>query len=174
MSEKTCMDIIHSRKSVRSFTGENISQELLDEILRAGMAAPSAVNMQPWEFVIVRDRAMMDRLGDGLPYAKMIYKAAAAIIVCMSPEKAHDKLLEYAVIDASCAAQNILLAVESMGFGACWTAAYPRQDRMVYIRRCLSIPEHIIPLAVIPIGVPDGSEQPKDKYKPEKIHREKW
>lgn len=174
MNTKTCLEVIYSRKSVRAFTGENIGQELLDEIVKAGMAAPSAVNMQPWEFVIIRDRAMLDRLGDGLPYAKMIYKAAAAAIVCMDPAKAHDKMLEYAVIDASCAAQNILLAAEALGLGACWTAAYPRQDRMVYVRRCLGIPEHILPLAVIPIGVPDGTEQPKDKYKPEKIHRERW
>ncbi len=174
MNTKACMEIIHSRKSVRAFTGENITQELLDEIVRAGMAAPSAVNMQPWEFVIVRDRAMLDRLGDGLPYAKMLYKASAAVIVCMDPAGAHDKMLEYAVIDASCAAQNILLATEALGLGACWTAAYPRPDRMVYVRRCLSIPEHILPLAVIPIGVPDGADQPKEKYKPEKIHRERW
>lgn len=174
MTEKSCLDIIHLRKSVRNFTGGIISQELVDEILRAGMAAPSAVNMQPWEFIVIRDRAMMNRLGDGLPFAKMIYKASAAIVVCSAPAKANDSMVEYAIIDACCAGQNILLAAEALGLGACWTAAYPRPDRMVYIRRCLGIPDDIIPLSLIPIGIPDGTEQPKIKYKPEKIHREKW
>jgi nitroreductase len=174
MADKSCLEIIFSRKSVRNFTGSNFSQVLVDEILRAAMAAPTAVNMQPWEFIVIRDRAMMDRLGDGLPFAKMLYKAAAAIVVCTSPAKANDRMEEYALIDACCAAQNILLSAESLGLGACWTAAYPRQDRMVYVRRCLGIPENIIPLTVIPIGIPDGTDQPKNKFKPEKIHREKW
>jgi nitroreductase len=174
MAEKSCLETIYSRRSVRNFTGGNISQELIDELVKAAMAAPTAVNMQPWEFVIIRDRAMMDRLGDGLPFAKMIYKAGAAVVVCTTPEKANDKMQEYAIIDACCATMNMLLAAESLGLGAVWTAAYPRNDRMVYVRKCLNIPDNVIPLNVIPIGIPLGTDQPKNKYKPERIHREKW
>ncbi len=174
MENRKALELIYSRKSVRNYTGANVSQELLDEIMRAAMAAPSAVNMQPWEFVLIRDREVINRLGDGLPHAKMLYKAGAAIVVCAVPEKAHDKMTEYAIIDASLAGQNILLAVEALGLGAVWTAAYPRQDRMVYVRHCLDIPENIIPLCVIPVGVPSGEDKPKEKYKPENIHREKW
>ena len=168
------LTIIHSRKSVRNFTGQDVSKELLDKIVRAGMAAPTAVNKQPWSFVVVTDRKTLDSLRDGLPHAKMLDKAGAAIIVCAIPEKAFEKKVEYAVIDSTCASENILLAAEALGLGAVWTAAYPYQDRMGFVRKTLNIPDDVIPLNVIPIGYPTGVDKPKDKFKPENIHWEKW
>ena len=168
------LSVIHNRKSVRSFTGQGVSRDALDKIIRAGMAAPTAVNKQPWAFVVVTDRKTLDTLAAGLPYAKMLDKAGAAIIVCAIPEKAHGESLELAVIDSTCASENILLAVEALGLGAVWTAAYPYKDRMDVARKALNIPEEIIPLNVIPIGHPAGSDKPKDKYNPENIHRETW
>jgi nitroreductase len=165
---------IHNRKSVRSFTGQSVNKDALDNIIRAGMAAPTAVNRQPWAFVVVTDRKTLDTLAAGLPYAKMLDKAGAAIIVCAIPEKAHDKRMEFAVIDSTCASENILLAAEALGLGAVWTAAYPYQDRMDVARKALKIPEDIIPLNVIPVGHPTGTDKPKDKYKPENIHWGKW
>jgi len=168
------MSVIHSRKSVRHFTGQEVSTNLLDKIVRAGMAAPSAVNMQPWSFVVVTDRQTLDTLNDGLPYAKMLGKAGAAIIVCAIPEKAYEGLKELAVIDSSLAGENILLAAEALGLGAVWTAAYPYEDRMNIVRKVLGIPANVIPLNVIPIGYPAGGDKPKNKYKPEYIHWQKW
>jgi nitroreductase len=168
------LTVIHSRKSVRNFTGEGVTAEQLDILLRAGMCAPTAVNMQPWSFVVVTSRSMLDSLADGLPFAKMLYKAGAAIIVCAIPEKAFDKRTEYAIIDCSLASENILLAAEAIGLGAVWTAAYPYDDRAGFVRKVLNIPQDIIPLNVIPIGHPTGEDKPKDKYKPENIHKEKW
>jgi nitroreductase len=166
--------VMHNRKSVRNFTGESVTSEQLDILLRAGMCAPTAVNMQPWAFVVVTNRNTLDSLADGLPFAKMLYKAGAAIIVCAIPEKAYDKRTEYAIIDCSLASENILLAAEAIGLGAVWTAAYPYVDRAGYVRKVLNIPQDIIPLNVIPIGHPTGEDQPKDKFKPENIHYEKW
>ena len=166
--------VIHKRKSVRQFTGQGVSREALDKIIMAGMAAPTAVNMQPWAFIIVTDRKTLDALAAGLPYAKMLSKAGAAIIVCAIPGKAYEKNLELAVIDSTCASENILLAVEALGLGAVWTAAYPYIERMDVVRKTLNIPQEIIPLNVIPVGHPTGAEKPKDKYKPENIHWEKW
>jgi nitroreductase len=168
------LSVIHSRKSVRSFTGQDVSKEALDKILRAGMAAPTAVNKQPWSFVVVTDRKTLDNLKDGLPYAKMLAKAGAAIIVCAIPEKAHDQKAEFAVIDSTCAGENILLAAEALGLGAVWTAAYPYPDRMDHVRKTLNIPDNVIPLNVIPVGHPTGADKPKDKFKPENIRWEKW
>jgi nitroreductase len=168
------LSVIHSRKSVRSFTGQDVSKEALDKILRAGMAAPTAVNKQPWSFVVVTDRKTLDDLKDGLPYAKMLAKAGAAIVVCAIPEKAHHEQVEFAVIDCTCAGENILLAAEALGLGAVWTAAYPYPDRMDLVRKTLRIPDNVIPLNVIPIGYPTGADKPKDKFKPENIHWEKW
>ncbi len=168
------LTVIHSRKSVRNFTGEPVNREMLEKIVRAGMAAPTAVNMQPWSFVIVTDRKTLDTLRDGLPYAKMLGKAGAAIVVCAIPEKAFEKKTEFAVIDSTCAGENILLATEALGLGAVWTAAYPYQDRMDVVRKALDIPADIIPLNVIPVGHPTGTDQPKNKFKAENIHWEKW
>jgi nitroreductase len=166
--------VIHNRKSVRSFTGERVSSDALEKIIKAGMAAPTAVNMQPWAFIVVTDRKTLDDLAAGLPYAKMLDMAGAAIIVCVIPEKAYEKSPELAVIDGTCASENILLAAEALGLGAVWTAAYPYKDRMVVARKALNIPQNIIPLNVIPVGHPTGTDKPKDKYNPENIHREKW
>jgi nitroreductase len=168
------LTIIHRRKSVRHFTGEPVSAEALETLLQAGMAAPSAVNCQPWEFLTVTDRSMLHRLGDELPFAKMLFAAWAAVVVCGRPELAHNRMTEYAVIDAALAAENILLAAEAIGLGAVWTAAYPYPERMQTVRAALGIPASVIPLCVIPVGHPTGEDQPKHKFKPERIHRERW
>jgi nitroreductase len=166
--------VIHSRKSVRSFTGAPVSMTDLDKIIRAGMAAPTAVNLQPWSFVVVTKREKLDELAAGLPYAKMLSKAGAAIILCTEPDKAYEKSRDFAIIDASLAGENILLAIEALGLGGVWTAAYPHADRMKHVRIVLNIPQEVIPLSVIPIGVPTGGDKPKDKYKKEKVHWEQW
>ncbi len=166
--------VIHSRKSVRSFTGQAVSKSDLNKILRAGMAAPTAVNRQPWSFIVITERKALNRLAGKLIYAGMLEKAGAAIVVCALPEKAYGQSKELAVIDSSLAGENILLAVEALGLGATWTAAYPYEDRMNTVREALGIPENIIPLTVIPIGYPTGRDKPKNKYNPENIHWERW
>ena len=178
MSQKRAVpdaiSVIHSRKSVRSFTGEAVSREDLEQILRAGMAAPSAVGRAPWEFVVVTDRPTLDRLREGLPYAKMLDRAGAAIVVCGVPAKAHLQKVEYAVIDGTCASENVLLAVEALGLGAVWTPAYPYEDRAAHVRATLGIPAEVAPLNVIPIGHPTGADKPKDKFRAENIHWGRW
>lgn len=166
--------VIHARKSVRSFTGEAVSREALDTLLKAAMAAPTAVNQQAWAFVVVTDRAKMNTLKDALPYAKMLDKAGAAIIVCAVPEKAWEKKPEFAVLDSALAGENILLAAESLGLGAVWTAAYPYPDRMKIVRDTLGIPESVIPMNVMPIGHPTGTDKPKDKFNAANIHHDTW
>lgn len=168
------LKVIHQRKSVRNFTGEAVAPGQIEILLKAAMAAPSAVNQQPWEFIVVTDREVLDRMGDELPYAKMLYKAGAAIVVCAVPERAHHRMAEFAVLDATLASQNILLAAESIGLGALWTAAYPYPERMQVTRKYLNIPDEIIPLNVIPVGHPVGIDMPKYKFDKEKIHQEKW
>ncbi|HVN48705.1 MAG TPA: nitroreductase family protein, partial [Bacteroidota bacterium] len=168
------LSTIYERKSVRNFTGESIAQEELIELVKAGMAAPSAVNCQPWEFILVTEHATLDKLADALPYAKMLYKAGAAIIVCGVPELAHRKYHEFAVIDSTLASENILLAAEALGLGAIWTAAYPYPERIEPVRTILQIPENIIPLNVIPVGHPTGEDVPKQKFNKTKIHYEQW
>ncbi len=171
---KDTFSVIHERKSVRNFTGDPVSKADLDKIVRAGMAAPSAVNMQPWSFIMITERKVLDELAVGLPYAQMLTEAGAAVVVCTEAERAYEKSKDMAIIDASLAGQNILLAIEALGLGGVWTAAYPYADRMQHVRAVLCIPQVVIPLNVIPIGVPSGKDKPKDKYKKEKIHWGRW
>jgi len=171
---KDIFSVIHERKSVRNYNGNPISKTDLDEIIRAGMAAPTAVNMQPWSFVIVTERKLLDELAAGLPHAKMLTKAGAAIVGCTEPDKAYEKSTDMAIIDASLAGENIMLAIEALGLGGVWTAAYPYADRMTHVKTILNIPGEVIPLNVIAIGVPAGKDKPKDKYKKDKIHWERW
>lgn len=169
------LSIIHSRKSVRHFTGEPVSEEQLLILVRAGMCAPSARNIQPWKFCIITDREIMNSLADGLPYAKMLYKAGGAIAVCGDKKKfLHGDDDELWIQDCSAATQNILLAAESIGLGAVWTAAYPYPDRMNHTITVLKLPGHLIPLNVIPVGVSRGEDFPKDKYKSENIFFNKF
>lgn len=171
---ETAMHLMAGRKSVRHFTGSPTSKSALEKILRAGMTAPTARNMQPWSFVAVTGREKLDSLAARLPSAKMLRKAGAAIVVCTDPDKAAGKSREFAVIDASLASENILLAVEALGLGAVWTAVYPDAELMEYVRTELGIPKGVIPLNVIPIGVPTGEDKAKNKFKVENIHWEKW
>jgi nitroreductase len=169
------LNTIFARKSVRSFKSDAVPDEKLRMLVRAGMAAPTAVDKRPWEFIVVTDRAVLKQLADALPYAKMAEKAAAAIIVAGDVKKQWGGLeSDYWIMDCSAATQNILLAAESMGLGAVWTAVYPEDSRVRSVRQILGIPSHVVPLNVIPVGIQAGMEKPKDKYDPKQIHWNRW
>lgn len=169
------LSVIHSRKSVRQYTGEKVSRDDLVTLLKAGMAAPSAVNKQPWVFVAVTDGATLARLAEKLPYTKMIVKAGACIVVCGDMSKALSGAeREFWIQDCSAASENILLAAESMGLGAVWSGMYPLQDRVDHVRSVLGLPDTVIPLNIIAVGRPKGVEKPQNKFNEANIHWEKW
>ncbi|MEM5871392.1 MAG: nitroreductase family protein [Candidatus Aenigmatarchaeota archaeon] len=178
------LQVIFNRKSVRDYTDESVSKEDLIDLLRAGMAAPSALDRRPWSFVVVTERETLDKLSKISPFSGMLKKAKAAIIVCGIPMKSlllmkmvslvskvsHD----YWVQDCSAATENILLAAEAKGLGAVWIGVYPVEDKIAKVREILGIPENVIPLNIISIGHPTGKERPKNKFDPKNIHWEKW
>lgn len=163
------LDNIFARKSVRTYLNKGVEEEKIDLMLRAGMAAPSGKDQRPWEFIVVTERASLDSMAAALPYAKMLTEARYAIVVCGDSTRS-----SYWYLDCSAATQNILLAAESLGLGAVWTAAYPYEDRMQVVRKYTALPENILPLCVIPFGYPATQQQPKQKYDEKKIHYEKW
>ncbi len=166
---------IHERKSVRHFTTKSVSKEQLETLVKAGMAAPTAMNKQPWAFIASTDRKLLDQLAEELPHAKMLFEATSAITVCGDLTKTMEgKSSEYWIQDCSAATQNILLAVESMGLGAVWTGVYPNEERIQMVKKLLNLPDHIVPLCVIPIGYSTGEDKPKDKWKEENLKWEKW
>jgi nitroreductase len=172
--ENEALNVIYTRRSVRSFTGDPVSREDLMKILHAGMSAPSAVNIQPWAFIVVTNRETLDELCDRLPYAKMLDKAGAAIVVCGIPGKDAVYSGKYWVMDCTASAENILLATHALGLGAVWTAVHPDDEKVRTVRKILNIPQNIIPLNVIPIGVPKGKGAVIDKFREENIHWERW
>ncbi|MDA8242060.1 MAG: nitroreductase family protein [Nitrospiraceae bacterium] len=172
--DNEALNVIYTRRSVRSFTGDAVAREDLMKILRAGMSAPSAVNIQPWAFITVTKRETLDGLCERLPYAKMLDKAGAAIVVCGVPDKDAVYSGKYWVMDCSAATENILLAAHALGLGAVWTAVYVDEERVRNVRKILNMPDNIIPLNVIPIGVPKGKGAVIDKFREENIHWEIW
>lgn len=171
---KDALTVIKERKSVRSYRGEPVSKEDIDRILHAAMAAPAAIHMLPWKFIVITDKIKLKELADGLPFAKMLVKAGTAIVVCAVPEEAALSSEAFAILDCTCASENILLAAEALGLGAVWTAVYPNKEIMDFVRTALNIPPGVIPLNVIPIGHPTGEDKAQDKYDAANIHREKW
>lgn len=166
---------IMSRTSVRSYTDQTIQKKDLETIVKTGMSAPTAVNKQPWAFVVIDNKEMMNKLAEQLKNASMLKNAAAAIVVCGDLSLAlTGEGQEYWIQDCSAATENILLAAHSMGFGAVWCGIYPNKERMKVLYSELSLPENVIPLNIIPIGVPDKKNEPKDKWKPERLHWNKW
>lgn len=162
---------IMNRKSVRRYTDQAVSKEQVDTLLRAAMAAPTAVNRQPWAFFVVDKPELLKVMADKLPYAKMIDGAPVCIVVCGDLNKTYksEGEVDYWVFDCSAATENLLLQAEAMGLGAVWTALYPEMDRANPIKELLNMPDHLVPMAAIPVGYPTGREKPKDKYKLENI-----
>ena len=166
---------ILTRVSVRAFTGEKISEAQIDTLLRAAMAAPSAINKQPWAFIVVTDEAVIAQLGEALPYSRCSNHPAVAIIPCGDLTKAiPGEMANFWINDVSAATENILLAAHAMGLGAVWTGLHPDMNRAKMVQEMLGLPEHIIPLCVVPVGVPAEHPDIKDKYKPENIHYNAW
>ena len=164
------LDNIATRTSVRSYLRKPVDAAVIEQLLRAGMAAPSAVNKQPWHFVVVTDREKLKELAKANPYAGMAARAPLAIVVCGDMKKALDgDAREFWVQDCSAATENILLAANGLGLGAVWTGTYPNQERCKAVSSILNLPEHIIPLCTIVIGYPDKQNTPKDKWNPENI-----
>lgn len=165
---------IATRASVRQFTNQIVDKTTLETIVRAGMSAPSAVNKQPWAFVVVTDRSVLDSLENVHPHANL-KTATAAIIVCGDMKKALDGVArEYWVQDCSAATQNILLAAHALGLGAVWCGVHPSPERVADVSRVLGLPENVTPLNVITMGYPAAQVQPKDKWQPENVHYQQW
>ena len=173
--ENQAITNIMTRVSVREFTGEKISEAQIDTLLRAAMAAPSAINKQPWAFIVVTDEAIIAKLGEALPYSRCSNHPAIAVIPCGDLTKAiPGAMADFWINDVSAATENLLLAAHAMGLGAVWTGLHPDMNRARLVQEMLGLPEHIIPLCVVPVGVPAEQPEVKDKYKPENIHVNKW
>ncbi len=171
---KSKLDLLFGRRSIRVFAPGDVSDETVDTLLRAAMAAPSAVAKDPWRFVVLRQRASLVRIAEELPNGKMLASAAVGIFVCGDLEAAHDRLLSYLLQDCSAAVQNLLLATHALGLGACWLGIHPRENRIQFIRDFLGLPESVIPVAGVAIGRPGEQKEARTRFNPAHVHFEKW
>jgi len=171
---QAAIENIMTRTSIRQFKDQPVEQEKIDIMLKAAMAAPTAVNLQPWHFIVINDKKTIDLLTSQQPT-----NAPLLIAVCGNLDKTtmpdgKTKLPDFWVEDVSAATENLLLAAHALGLGAVWTAVYPAMERVAEVANVLNCPKNIVPVAVVRVGYPDESPKPKDKFKEANISYNKF
>ncbi|MBN1316804.1 MAG: nitroreductase family protein [Anaerolineales bacterium] len=164
------LKIIFSRRSIRQYTGEPLSNQEIQSLLEAGMAAPSASDKKPWHFVMATTKEQREALANAHPYGKMIANAGLAIAVCGDMTIAPD----YWVQDCSAATENILVAAAGLGLGAVWLGCHPKTERVNAVRSVLNIPDHIGILSLISVGRPAEEKPARTQFDPSFVHKEIW
>jgi nitroreductase len=158
------LGFIFGRRSIRAYTPQAVSDVTVQKLLEAAMAAPSAAATDSWRFVVVKNREMLSRIADALPYGKMVGFAALGIVVCGDLEAAHDKQLSYLLQDCSAAIENLLLCAHVLGLGACWLGVHPREQRVKSLQEILRLQVSVIPVACIAIGYPAETKEPRTRF----------
>lgn len=162
------MEEIFKRRSVRDFTEKKVEEEKIEQLLRAAMAAPSAANQREWEFIVVTEKALIDKLSETTPYSKFVARAPLAIVILSNFTKT--VFPECWQQDLGACAENILLEAVSLGLGGVWIGVAPEDVRMKNVAGIFSLPEEIKPFAVIALGYPREEISQKERYEPEKVH----
>jgi nitroreductase len=166
------MDALLTRRSIRKYTDRPVSDDLVTQLLRAAMAAPSARNQQPWEFIVVRDRQQLEAIATAQPYAGMARDAQLAVVVCADLDRVESE--GFWIQDCAAATENLLVAANALGLGAVWSGTYPREDRVSRISALFALPPNVIPFAVVPVGYPADQPGPADRFETSRIHIERW
>lgn len=166
------METIFKRRSIRKYTSESVPKKIIEKLIKAGMSAPSAGNEQPWHFVVITERDKLDTIAGMRPHAEMLKQAPVAILIC--GDLTLEKHKGFWVQDCSAATENILLAATAKGLGSVWLGVYPREDRVEGIRKLFNIPQHIVPLSLLPIGYPAEEKPPKNEFDTSRIHCDTW
>jgi nitroreductase len=166
------MDAIYKRRSIRRFTDQEVKKDQIEEVLKAGMNAPSAGNEQPWQFLVIDDRKLLDKIPEFHPHSKMLYEAPLAIVVC--GDMSQVKYQAYWSQDCSAATQNILLAIADLDLGGVWLGVYPREERVKKLQQLFGMPESIIPFSIIAMGHPAEQKPLKNIFDNQRIRYNYW
>jgi nitroreductase len=172
VNEMEAMEAILTRRSIRKFKETPIDEKMLNELLEAAMSAPSSSNGQPWHFLVVTDRKILDEIPKFHPYSNMVKEAPAAVFVCgdLQLEKGKGVWVQ----DCSAATENLLIAANAKGLGAVWLGVYPIETRVTGSQKLLDLPDYVIPLCIIVVGFPAEKKPPANRFNPERVHRNKW
>ncbi|MBE6494326.1 MAG: nitroreductase family protein [Methanosphaera stadtmanae] len=168
------LENINKRCSTRVFNDKKISLEDLKTIIKSAFCAPSATNLQPWEYIIITDYDKVRDMRNIHPYAAMFETASSGIIVCGNLNKVIPNYEEFWIQDCSAATQNILLAANALGISSVWTGIYPVEERCDKLKEYFCLPENIMPFALIALGYCDKEANIIDKYDEKKIHMNDW
>ncbi|MGD9873237.1 MAG: nitroreductase family protein [Kiritimatiellia bacterium] len=163
---------IFTRRSIRKFTAQAVSEEDIEQIMKAASVAPSAADQRPWHFVVIRDTALLRKLSGAMAKCDMLDTATLGILVC--GDESLEKIPGYWVQDCSACAENILLAAHALGLGAVWIAIHPIPDRFNPCRKILGVPDKIMPFALIAAGHPDEKLPGEERLDPSRIHNNVW
>lgn len=172
-SSEAVIDCIMTRASVRSYTDRQVEDSIVNKILRAGMAAPTAANQQPWHFVVITEQNLKDSITASFKYAKMVEGCSFAVVVCGDMDNLFNGDMPdggFWVQDCSAASENMLLAAHALGIGGVWCGIYPLKDREERLSSILNLPSNLTPLNVMAFGYPSQPAAPKDKWDSAKIH----
>ena len=164
------LDFIYGRRSIRKYSGEPVPLDSELELLKAAMAAPSAMNLKPWHFIVVTDSSILKELAQAHPHGKMLADAPLAIVVIGDPEISE----HYWIQDCAAATENILIAVSALNLGAVWLGCTPRADRVAAVQKILEIPETKPVFSIIAIGYPDEIKSSRTQFDQNRVHRNKW
>ncbi len=166
------LDAIFTRRSIRKFTDKAVTEEEVNTLLQAAMAAPSAGNAQPWRFIVVRDPQSLEAIAATNPYAQMAKESSVCLVVCADLQA--EKYPGYWVQDGSAAIQNILLAARDLGIGTVWTGVTPDKERAAAFKEYFSLPEHAEVLGIVVCGYPAQEFKSRDTFVEAKVFAEKW
>lgn len=167
------LDTIYARRSIRKYQEKPVEKEKIETLLKAAMAAPSAMNFKPWEFVVVTNQDKLDAIRSALMFGK--FNAPMAIVVCGNTSIfKHPASTKFWVQDCSAATQNILLAAVNLGLGTVWCGVHPVHNFTKRISEIFGLPSHVIPLNVIYVGYPDEEKPARTQYDPDRVHWERY
>ncbi len=166
------IDTIYDRRSVRKYIDKEVNPDLVDEILRAAMFAPSGCNKQPWHFVVFNDKEVIKEVKSMHPYATALSTAPVCIMVCGDTEK--EMAPGFYQVDCSAAIENMILAAKALGLDTCWMGIYPWEETMTAFSKRFNLPENIKPFALISVGYSDVKQERPRRYDSSRIHYNKW
>ncbi len=166
------LEAILSRRSIRKYSSEAVTDNAVRALLEAAMAAPSAGNEQPWQFVVVTARATLDEIPAFHEYAQMMCEAPLAVLVC--GDHRHKKYRDFWVQDCAAATQNLLLAAHALGLGAVWVGVYPDDGLVSRLTQLFGLPPEVVPFALVAVGHPAEEKPPAARYDEKRVHYERW
>jgi len=164
------LEYIFRRRSIRKYIDESVTDRQIKYILEAAMAAPSAHNYKPWQFIVIRDRRKLDQIAEMHPHAKMLFQAPMAIVVCgdmiLSPKRWDQ--------DCAVATENILLALPELGLGGVWIGYHPRREDEDILKDIVPVPENIRIFSLVAVGCPAEEKKSRSQYDSNNVHYERW